>query len=59
MTNLFDKLNKETFNHNNGITRNIDPTSRTNYKMRASELLANYNNYTYKQNNRAYPNKLY
>lgn len=59
MTNLFDRLNKETSDYNNGITRNIDPTSKTNCKMKASDLLANYNNYNYKQNNGAYPNKLY
>ena len=55
----FERLNKETFDWNNGISRNISPTARVNCRMKASELLANYNNYTYKQNNGAYPNKLY
>lgn len=56
--NLFDKLNKETFEHNNGLSRNIDPTSGSK-KIKASELLANFNNYTYKCNNGAYPDRLY
>lgn len=58
MTDLFDKLNKDTFNYNNGISRNIDPTSGST-KIKASDLLANYNNYTYKCNNGAYPDRLY
>lgn len=58
MTN-FDRLNKETFNYNNGISRNISPTSPANCKMRASDLLSNYNNYTYKQHNGAYSDRLY
>jgi hypothetical protein len=58
MHTFFDKLNRETFNHNNGISRNIDPTS-DQHKTRASDLLANFNNYTYKTNNGYYPNKLY
>lgn len=56
--NLFDKLNRETFEHNNGLSRKIDPTSGSN-KIKASELLANFNNYTYKCNNGAYPDRLY
>ena len=43
MTN-FDKLNKETRDYNNGLTRSIDPTSKNNCRMKASELLANANN---------------
>lgn len=58
MTDLFDKLNKETRDWNNGITRNISPTDGC-HRMKASDLLANYNNYTYKTNNGAYPDKLY
>lgn len=54
----FEKLNRETFEYNNGISRSIDPTSGSN-KIKASELLANFNNYTYKCNNGAYPDKLY
>lgn len=27
--NLFDKSNRETYNFNNGITRNIDPTKKS------------------------------
>lgn len=57
--NEFDKLNKETWNYNNGLTKSIDPTSQKNCKMTASQLLANYNNYTYKANNGEYPKKLY
>lgn len=59
MTDLFDRLNKETSDWNNGITRNIDPTSSSNCKMKASKLLANFNNYSYKQNNGSYPDRLY
>lgn len=59
MTNLFDELNRETRDWNNGITRNISPTSSTNCKMKASDLLANFNNYTYKTNNGAYSDRLY
>ena len=54
----FERLNKETFNHNNGLSRNISPTSGC-HRMKASDLLANFNNYTYKTNNGAYPNRLY
>jgi hypothetical protein len=57
--NLFDRLNQETRDWNNGISRNIDPTSPSNCKMKASDLLANYNNYTYKRNNGQYPDRLY
>ena len=56
---LFDRLNQETRDWNNGISRNISPTSSSNCKMKASDLLANYNNYTYKCNNGQYPNRLY
>lgn len=59
MKDLFDRLNQETRDYNNGVTRSIAPTSTTNCRMKASELLAHYNNYTYKQNNNIYPNKLY
>ena len=55
----FERLNKETRDYNNGLTRSIDPTSKSNCRMKASDLLANYNNYTYKCNNGAYPDKLY
>ena len=59
----FDKLNKETWRHNNGISRNISPTPSgrpgSGSRMKASDLLANFNNYTYKQNNGAYPGRLY
>lgn len=50
----FDKLNRETRDYNNGITRNIDPTSRANCKISASQLLKNFNNYTYHRNNGQY-----
>jgi hypothetical protein len=55
----FDDLNRETFNYNNGITRNIDPTSNIkhptdfnrlnrdtychNNKIKASELAGRFN----------------
>lgn len=55
---LFEKLNRETFDYNNGLSRNINPTDGCN-QMKASDLLANFNNYTYKCNNGCYPNKLY
>lgn len=55
---LFEKLNKETFNYNNGISRNISPTEGCR-RMKASDLLANFNNCTYKCNNGCYPTKPY
>ena len=59
----FDKLNKETWRYNNGISRNISPTPSgrpgSGSRMKASDLLANFNNYTYKQNNGAYPSRSY
>ena len=54
----FDKLNKETRDWNNGVTRNISPTDNT-HRMKASDLLSNYNNYTYKQNNGTYSKKYF
>ena len=46
----FDVLNRETHDHNNGITRRIDPTSGTRYGT--GEFWRNYwNNKTYKTNN--------
>ena len=59
MTDLFDRLNKETSDWNNGITRNISPTDGLRGRCKASDLLANFNNYTYKGNNGAYPDRLY
>lgn len=58
-TTLFDKLNKQTSDYNNGITRNISPTDGVHRGMKASDLLANFNNYTYKTNNGAYPDRRY
>lgn len=59
----FDALNKQTRDWNNGISRNISPTPSGRpgapTRMKASDLLANFNNYTYKQNNGAYPDRLY
>lgn len=59
MIDKFERLNRETRDYNNGLTRSIDPTSKNNCKMKASDLLANYNNYTYKANNGEYPKKMY
>lgn len=50
----FDKLNKETSDWNNGVTRNISPTDGLRGRIKASDLLVNYNNYTYKANNGTY-----
>lgn len=47
MTN-FDKLNRETFNYNNGITRSIDPTANIKHTVDFSRL----NRDTYCHNNR-------
>ena len=55
----FDKLNRETHDWNNGITRNISATDNVGRGMRASDLLANFNNYTYKANNGVYADRLY
>lgn len=59
MADLFDRLNKQTRDWNNGISRNISPTDGLKGRTKASDLLANYNNYTYKTNNGAYPDRLY
>ena len=57
--NLFDRLNKETRDHNNGIIRNIDPT-KSGAKYGTSEYWQNYwNNQTYKQNNGEYSKKYF
>ena len=59
MIDKFERLNRETRDYNNGLTRSINPTSKNNCRMKASELLANYNNYTYKANNGESPKKMY
>ncbi len=49
----FDKLNRQTRDYNNGISRNIDPIKGSNYGTR--EYWQNYwNNQTYKTNNGQY-----
>lgn len=55
----FERLNRETRDYNNGITRNIDPTS-SNAKYGTSEYWTNYwNNKTYKTNNNEYSRKYF
>lgn len=55
----FDRLNRETRNWNNGISRNISPTTN-NAKYGTSEYWRNYyNNQTYKKNNGEYSRKYY
>ena len=50
----FDRLNRETRNYKNGVTRNISPTS-SNAKYGTSEYWRNHwNNQTYKANNGCY-----
>ncbi len=47
----FERLNRETRDWNNGISRNLDPTSSA-AKYGTSAYWRNYwNNQTYKQNN--------
>lgn len=54
----FEQLNRETFNYNNGISRNISPTTGAKYGTR--EYWQNYwNNQTYKQNNGEYSRKYF
>ena len=55
----FERLNRETRDWNNGISRSIDPTaSRTRYE--SAEYWQNYyNNQTYKQNNGQYSKHFY
>ena len=53
----FESLNKQTSNWNNGVSRNISPTSGA--KMSMSDMVARNNNSVFKQNNGAYPSKLY
>lgn len=50
----FEKLNRETFNHNNGISRNLDPSAGVT-RYGTHEYWLNYwNNQTHKQNNGEY-----
>lgn len=53
----FESLNKQTSNWNNGVSRNISPTSGA--KMSMSDMVARNNNSVFKQNNGAYPDRLY
>jgi hypothetical protein len=58
----FDRLNRETRDYNNGITRNISPTGSTgsSAKYGTSEYWRNYwNNKTYKENNGEYSRHYY
>lgn len=45
----FDRLNRETFNYNNGISRNLDPTRGA--KETYSQKFARLNLETYYNNN--------
>lgn len=55
----FERLNRETRDWNNGITRNISPTGN-NTEYGTSEYWRNYwNNQTYKQNNGQYSKRYY
>ena len=55
----FEKLNKETFNHNNGISRNISPTTGIT-RYGTVEYWRNYwNNETYKSHNGEHSKKYY
>lgn len=54
MKDLFERLNRETRDYNNGITRSIDPTT-SNAKYGTKEYWQNcWNNQTYKKNNGQY-----
>ena len=54
MKDLFERLNRETRDYNNGITRSIDPTA-SGAKYGTKEYWQNYwNNKTYKKNNGQY-----
>lgn len=55
----FDRLNRETRDYNNGITRNISPTGGSAKYGTREYWLAYWNNKTYKTNNGAYPERLY
>lgn len=55
----FERLNKETRDWNNGISRNIDPTP-INAKYGTREYWISYwNNKTFKQNNGQYSKHYY
>ena len=55
----FERLNQETRDWNNGITRNIDPTA-SGPKYGTSAYWFNYwNNQTYKTNNGQYSKHYY
>ena len=58
---LFDRLNRETFNYNNGVSRNISATDGIGNRngIKASDLLARFNDYTYRANNGSYSERRY
>ena len=54
----FERLNRETRDWNNGVTRSLDPTSGPKYGT--TEYWQNYwNNKTYKTNNGEYSRKYF
>lgn len=55
----FDRLNHATFDYNNGITRNIDPTHNTSINKISNYWLNYWNNKTYKTNNGEYSKHYY
>jgi hypothetical protein len=54
----FDRLNRETRDWNNGVTRNISPTNEC-HRIKASDLLRNYNSQTYRANNGEYSKRYF
>lgn len=58
MMDKFERLNRETFRYNNGLSRSIDPTAGSN-KRSVKDILSDWNNRTYKMNNGAYPDRPY
>ena len=54
----FDRLNRETRDWNNGISRSISPTEGC-HRMKASDILNNWNNHTYYGNNGTYSKNYY
>jgi len=59
MEDKFEKLNRQTFEWNNGISRSIDPTA-SSPQCGTKEYWENIlNNRTYRQNNGQYSKRYY
>ena len=56
---FFDRLNRETQEHNNRNVNRFNPSTESNYSFFNPYQQNYYNNQTYKQNNGEYSRKYY